>query len=320
MIDIAPTLYEILGVEAPTHFRGIPQIPIHGTSMVYSFDSPDMPTRKETQHFELLGDRAIWHHGWKAVAHHPKGGDFEADRWELYHLDSDFAELDDLAAAEPGRLRKLVDLWWTEAGKYDVLPLDDRDWERAAVRLRMNKTTRYEYHSGMARIDRLSAPDISDRGYRLVAEFDTAEAGTQGVILSWGSRFAGFVLYITGGTLCYDYVYSESVHYMIRAPFRPSSHEKVRVELLFDRTAEKAGRATLMIGGCAVGAVEIPATWPTHGTTAGLNCGQDLGAPVVDAYERPFRFTGGSLRVVIELGEAGAADPAQPYRTVLQEQ
>ncbi len=98
VVDIAPTLYELVAVEAPTQYRGAPQMPLHGTSMAYTFEA-DVPTRKEIQHFEMLGDRAIWHRGWKAVARHPKGTDFDADQWELYHLDDDFAELNDLAAA-----------------------------------------------------------------------------------------------------------------------------------------------------------------------------------------------------------------------------
>ena len=142
--------------------------------MAYTFEA-DVPTRKELQHFEMLGDRAIWHRGWKAVARHPKGTDFDADQWELYHLDDDFAELKDLAAAEPDRLRKMIELWWSEAGKYGVLPLDDRDWERGAERLRMNPKTRYEYLGDMARIDRLSAPDISDRSYVVTANFEGDE-------------------------------------------------------------------------------------------------------------------------------------------------
>ena len=318
VIDVAPTLYEVLGIEAPTQYQGAPQLPIHGISMAYTFNS-DAPTRKDMQHFELLGDRAIWYRGWKAVARHPKGTDFEADQWELYHLDDDFAEIDDLAAQQPDKLREMVELWWSEAGKYNVLPLDDRDWERAAERLRMNQQTRYEFVADMARIDRLSAPDISDRSYVVAAEFEQTTPGASGVLLAWGSRFAGFVLYIKDCELCYEYVYSESLAHKLRAPFRRQAG-KARVELRFDHAADRSARASLWIDGQAAGAVEIPRTWPTHGTTAGLNCGQDAGAPVSDAYERPFRFTGRSLRVTVELdGRLNDAAKAA-YQTVLREQ
>jgi arylsulfatase A-like enzyme len=316
--DLAPTLYEVLGIEVPTEYQGVPQLPIHGVSMAYTFDS-NVPTRKDMQHFELLGDRAIWYRGWKAVARHPKGTDFEADQWELYHLDGDFAEIDDLAAQQPDKLREMVELWWSEAGKYNVLPLDDRDWERAAERLRMNRQTRYEFLANMERVDRLSAPDISDRSYVVTAEFEQTTPSASGVLLAWGSRFAGFVLYIKDGELCYEYVYSESLAHKLRAPFRRQAG-KSRVELRFDHAAEGGARASLWIDGQSAGAVAIPRTWPTHGTTAGLNCGQDAGAPVSDAYERPFRFTGRSLRVTVELdGRLNDAAKAA-YRTVLREQ
>ena len=213
----------------------------------------------------------------------------------------------------------MVELWWSEAGKYNVLPLDDRDWERAAERLRMNQQTRYEFVADMARIDRLSAPDISDRSYVVAAEFEQTTPGASGVLLAWGSRFAGFVLYIKDCELCYEYVYSESLAHKLRAPFRRQAGQ-TRVELRFDHAADRSARASLWIDGQAAGAVEIPRTWPTHGTTAGLNCGQDAGAPVSDAYERPFRFTGRSLRVTVELdGRLNDAAKAA-YQTVLREQ
>ena len=317
VIDIAPMLYEILGVEMPTHYCGTPQMPLHGISLAYTFES-DVPTRKEIQHFELIGDRAIWERGWKAVARHPKGADFDADQWELYHLDRDFAELNDLSAEQPDRLRRLVDLWWSEAGKYGVLPLDDRNWERAADRLKMNPKTRYEYLGNMARIDRLSAPDISDRSYVVTATFDSYE-DTKGVILAWGSLFAGFVIYVDDGQLCYEYVYSESLKHTMSVAF-PQRAGKRTIQLAFERTATHAGRASLTVDGAAADAVDIPRTWPTHGTTAGLSCGQDAGTLVSDAYERPFPFTGRCLRVTIELESDLNRNSCGVYRAVLKEQ
>jgi len=315
--DIATTLYEILELEAPTQYCGTPQMLLHGTSMAYSFDS-DEPTRKEVQHFELIGDRAIWKHGWKAVTQHPKGTDFDADQWELYHLDEDFAELNDLAAEQPERLRKLVELWWSEAGKHGVLPLDDRDWERAAERLKMNPITRYEYYAGMARVDRMSAPDISDRSYLVTATFD-ADENTQGVILAWGSLFGGFVIYIKDAQLCYEYVYSESLKHTLAAAL-PQQVGRRTIQLKFERTGRQGGQASLIVDGITAAPIDIPRTWPTHGTTAGLNCGQDAGAPVSDAYDRPFPFTGRSLRVTIELESKLTDDRSEAYGTVLKEQ
>ena len=319
VIDLAPTLYDLLGISVPTQYQGLPQLPIHGVGMSYTFDQANVPTRRQTQYFEILGDRAVWHQGWKAVARHPKGSDFDSDRWELYHLDEDFSELNDLATVHPEKLRKLVDLWWVEAGKYGVLPLDDRDWERAADRLAMNPKTRYEYSAGMARIDRLSAPDITDRSYRIIACFDNGPTSCEGVILAWGSRFAGFSLYVRDNRINYEYIYSEAVRHAMQAPL-PTSAGRLEIELEFNRTARNSGRAVLKVAGREVGSIEVPKTWPTHGTTAGLNCGQDMGCPVSRNYQAPFRFTGMNLDVVIELDSDGTRDPEGRYQSALKEQ
>ena len=117
---------EELGIDAPDEYRGVAQLPIHGTSLAYTFDNPAAPTTRESQYYEIHGNRGIWHRGWKAVTVHFLGSEFAADRWELYNLDEDFSEHDDLASAHPEKLTELVSLWWAEAGRYGVLPLEDR--------------------------------------------------------------------------------------------------------------------------------------------------------------------------------------------------
>ena len=318
-IDVAPTLYELIGVEAPKQFHDVPQLPIHGISFAYTFAEPQAATRKRSQYFEILGDRGIWHEGWKAVARHPKGSSFDDDRWELYHLDQDFAELRDLSDRHPEKLRELVERWWTNAREYGVLPLDDRDWERAALRLAMNPRSRYRYYAGMARADRLSAPDITDRSYRIVARFDAGPGTTEGVVLAWGSRFGGIGLYVKNGRICYRYVFSQDLAYSLDGsmPEVAGSHE-IRVD--FERRGNHAGRVSLAIDGVEAGRVEIPKTWPTHGVTAGLNCGMDAGSPVCDDYVAPFAFTGANLDVVIELASDGERDPKGRYQAALKEQ
>ncbi len=319
VVDIAPTVYDILNVSAPEEFEGVPQLPIHGTALTYTFEAPEAPTRKQTQIFELLGDRAIWSHGWKAVAHHTKGDDFERDTWELYKLDEDFAEINDLAAAEPGKLKELLDLWWRQAKDFNVLPLDDRDWERAAERLKMMPTLAYEFHGGMSRIDRLTSPDITDRSYRITATFEVSDEAPQGVVLAWGSHFGGFVLYLKDGQAFYEYVYSESVTHTIRADWQPPAG-KAQLDLVVTRTGKNAIRASLSANGRELGSVAIPKTWPTHGTTAGLNCGLDAGAPVSYAYKAPFPFTGRDLRVAVRLANDSESEQGAVYKTVLMEQ
>lgn len=318
VIDVAPTLFEIIGITAPEQLKGQPQQPIHGASMAYSFKLPNAPTPKKTQLFELLGDRAIWHEGWKAVARHPKGRDFSLDQWELYHLDADYSECRDLSATQPDKLKQMVDLWWQEAKKYQVLPLDDRDWERAAERLKSSPVTHYEFFQDMARIDRLAAPDITDRSYRVLATFDDPAATAEGVILSWGSRFGGFVLYIKDRTLHYEYVFSEATTHRAQLPM-PKQGGLTQLTLSVQRSGNNAGVAHLSLGQQSA-RVELPRTWPTHGTTAGVNCGLDAGAPVSDAYTMPFAFSGKNLRVIMDLQINGEREQGAAYNQALKEQ
>lgn len=319
VIDVVPTVLEILGIEAPTVYRGVPQMPVDGVSLAYTPDAPDAPTRKVTQHYEMLGDRALWHRGWKAVARHDKGADFDADRWELYHLDQDFSECVDLAAKHPERLRELVDRWWAEAAANQVLPLDDREYERLAESVRARARTRYVYYPGMARIDRLSAPEVTDRSWSIDAEVEIPPGGAEGVILAAGTRFAGYVLYVKDGRAVYEYVYSQSIRHVIRseAPL-PAGRTTLRYE--FTRTGSRRGRGTLSVDGTPVGTTEIPKTWPIHATTGGVYCGRDGGAPVSDAYTCPFTFTGTIHRLVVELASDGHAGVEGRARHALEEE
>jgi arylsulfatase len=316
VIDVVPTVLELAGATAPAVHEGVPQLPVHGVGMAYTFNAPAAPTTRRVQHYELLGDRALWCDGWKVVARHDRGTDFDADRWELYHVDEDFSECRDLAAVEPRKLRELVDRWWAEAGAFDVLPLDDREYERVAANAEARARTRYVYYPGMARIDRLSAPYVTDRSWSLAAEVEMPAGGADGVLLASGSRFAGYVLYVKDGRPVFEYVYSPAERHMVQsAEAAPAGPSVLRWE--FQRTGPRRGRGTLSIDGRPVGSIDIPKTWPVHGTTAGLTCGHDAGAAVSDAYTPPFPFSGTLRRVVVEVGADGVPDPAGASRAAL---
>ena len=123
VIDITPTVLDIVGIEAPSVFEGVCQIPLHGKSIRATFNDADSPNPRDVQYFELWGNRAVWHRGWKAVGIHTPGTDFDADRWELYNVEADFSESVNLAAEYPGKLEELKKLWWEEAAKNGALPL-----------------------------------------------------------------------------------------------------------------------------------------------------------------------------------------------------
>ncbi len=317
--DIVPTVLEAIGIEPPTVYAGVDQMPIHGTSMAYTFDAPDAPPRKQSQYFELLGDRGIWHRGWKAVAKHERGAEFDRDRWELYHLDDDFSECRDLADQQPEKLREMIERWWAEAGQYGVLPLDDREYERVAASVVARARKVSTYYPGMARVDRFSAPNITDRSYTITAEIEIPEGGAEGVLLASGSRFGGYALYVRQGRLVHDYAYSERERATLTAdtplPTGPST-----VRYAFKKTGPRRGTGTLSIDGRSVGSAEVPKTWPTFALTGGLWCGRAGGSPIGEAYEPPFPFSGIIHRVVVELEDDGKPDAVGEYQAALAEE
>lgn len=317
VIDVMPTVLECVGVQAPQVYKGIEQLAMHGQSMRYTFGDSAAPTIKTTQYFELLGDRAVWHQGWKAVAKHAKGADYDTqDRWELYRLDQDFTETRDLAAQHPEKLQAMLDIWWQQADRYGVLPLDDREAERARDFLIATKRSRYEFQPDMARIDRFLVPEISDRDYVIQAELANVSASSEGVVFSWGSRFAGFVLYCQAGELVYEYIYTETQAYRMAVPL---PNGEVNVELRFDRTGSHAGRIGLWVNGEEKASLDLPKTWWTYSTTAGLTCGL-AGVPISEAFKPPFRFQATLKRMVVELGDGPVDDGVGKLWTVFKQQ
>jgi arylsulfatase A-like enzyme len=318
VVDLTPTILDLLGLHAPMTYVGEAQMPIHGTSLAYTFDAPDAPTRKDVQYFEMMGNRAIWHRGWKAVARHTSGTDFDRDQWELYHLDADDAEEHDLAAERPEKLREMVDRWWIEAGKYDVLPLDDRNVGFLRAAGRPGVKTRFVYYPGMARVERQSSPNITNRSYTITADVTIPEAGAEGVLLAAGNRFGGYTLFVKDGRPVYEYNFGD-VRYVIRSESEiPRGRSTYGFE--FAKTGRHQGRRMLRVDGSVVGRGELPQTWPFMALQAGLHCGRDDGSPVSEQYAVPFTFTGTLHRVAVDLADDQQRDVAAEQRAALAEE
>ena len=311
-----PTVLELLGLQAPEVHQGIPQLPIHGTSMAYTLDDAAAPTRKRIQYYEMLGDRGLWCDGWKAVTRHRKGSDFELDRWELYHVEEDFSESRDLAAEHPEKLRELVALWWAEAGRYDVLPLDDRDRERTAASLRATSRARYVYRAGMARVDRLSAPNVANRSYRLHADIVVPAGGAHGVLFAAGGRFGGYALFLDEGRLVHEYNLGGYRRLVLESPsaLAPGPH---RVGFEFRKTGSLEGLGCLVIDGVTVAQMPMGGLWPLLPNATGVHCGRDDGSPVSERYACPNTFTGTLAQVVVELDNDQQIDFLREYHAAL---
>jgi arylsulfatase len=305
LIDVTPTVLDIVGLAQPMTVGGVDQRPFDGVSMRYSFDEPQAPGRRHTQYYEMLGHRAIYHDGWKAVAYHERGTDFELDRWELYHVDEDFSESRDLAKENPALLKALVERWWSEAGKYNVLPLDDRGTIRALDQPRVNRPrTTATYFPEMPSVPRASTLDVRNRSYSIRADVEIPPEGAEGVLLSMGGRFSGFSLFVLQNRLHYAYNFFGLQRYTVASSGTvPAGAVSLRVD--FNRTGNNQGTAVLFIGDREAGQVDVARTVPlTFGLAEGLTIGRDPSTPVTEGYASPFAFTGRIKKVVMTLKEA----------------
>jgi arylsulfatase len=305
-VDIMPTVLDTLRLTLPNEIRGVTQLPLEGVSFAPTLSDATARSEKQTQYFEMLGNRGIWHEGWKAVAYHRPGTSFEDDQWELYHLERDFSEAHDLAGRHPDRLQALQQLWWAEAESHRVLPLDDRILERFLVDKPKPITDRrhFVYYPGV-RIPGEAAASPIDASYRVQAEVDPYQVGQEGVLLAHGDRFSGYVLFVASGHLIHDY--NRAGEHTVLRSTRPIPEGATVLGYVFRRTDRLAGVASLSIDGVAAGRGVLTGTLGVHLNAVGIDVGNDRHGPVSPSYESPFPFAGGLLRVVIDVGDDAAA-------------
>lgn len=305
VIDVTPTILDLAGIKPPKVYNGVPQMPVHGVSMRYSFEDAAAPTRRETQYFEMFTHRAIWHDGWKAVSFHQRGNTYDQDRWELFNLDEDFSECKDLAAHYPDKLQNLVGRWWAEAGRFGVLPLDDRGFPERAVRYQTPGSprlrTRLVLYPGMSRIPSGAAPLMINRSFRITARLAEGTQAPEGVVVSLGDLSGGFTMYVQAGRLCFEYNHEGTPYRIESAPGAVAAGART-LDFAFERTADYAGIGRLSVDGKAVGEGEIPRSARWFISWSALDVGRDSLSRVSDAYADEFAFTPGVLqRVEIEL-------------------
>lgn len=305
--DIVPTILDICGVKMPNTFNGVGQYPISGVSMRYSFNaSPNTPTQKHVQYYAMLGTRAIWKDGWKAVSMHAPltgKGNFDKDEWELYHVDIDRAESKNLAKQNPEKLKELIALWFDEADKNLVLPLDDR----TAVEIlgierpsQEKPRTRYVYYPNTAPVPEGVAVNVRGRSYKIVADVDIKN-NASGVIFAHGSRFGGHSLFIKDNKLYYVYNFlgiKPEQSFVSSSTLTPGKHT-LGFEFTRESTGkngEQVGKGVLYIDGKK--AAEGPMrTQPGKFTLSGdgLCVGFDSGDAVSSQYTTPGTFKGGTI-------------------------
>ena len=301
-IDIAPTVLAAAGIEPPEVVAGVPQMPVHGASLLPTLDDETVLPRRDVQYFEMLGHRAIWAGGWKAVTHHDGGTAFDDDRWELYHLDEDFSECHDRSDAHPDRLQELIDSWWSEAEEHGVLPLDDQaaaQLFRAARRPGLpSGRTHYLYHPPVSHIVADACPTVG-RGWTMTVDLEHPGAAADGALVARGNINSGFVLYLKDGRLHFDYnAFHDHARVSAETELPAGRHF---IELRVDRAADRSAQVTLLVDGAAAAEGDIPLLLRMLSST-GMDLGRSL-APVTEDYAAPFEYRGQIHSLAFELPE-----------------
>ncbi|MBS0204926.1 MAG: arylsulfatase [Planctomycetes bacterium] len=313
VIDITPTILEAVGVEFPVEFDGVAQKPIEGVSMMYTFDDANAKDRRTTQYFEMLGNQGIYHDGWMASAirgapwlGENEPGDLLEMPWELYHIDEDFTQTNDLAKQHPEKLAQMIKLFFAEASKYNVLPLDDRKTERLNVENRPSLTEgrkKFTYPN-LIRLPEGAAPDLKHKNHTITAKVVIPELGAEGMLITQGGRFAGYGLFVRDGKLVYHYNLAGVERYTIESKDRiPPGPVTLKAVYKTDADKPFAGATvTLFANDKKLAEGRVGKSIPNRVTLdETFDIGFDTGTPVADGYDLPFRFTGKLSAVSIEL-------------------
>ena len=283
--------------------------------MVYTLDDAMAPSRHRTQYFEMLGNRAIYSDGWVAAMTPPiapwvstaKPIDINDYAWELYHVTDDYSEAENLADREPKKLHQMQELFWKEAAKYNVLPIDNSRTERFDVSVRPSLTRgreEFTYYPGLVRIPEGAAPDLKNKSYQIQAELEIPKGGAEGMLLTHGGRFSGYGFYVLKGKPVFHYNLAGVAQYEIAGKDKlgPGKH-LIRYDFKYDGGGlGKGGTGTLQVDGKTVAMGRIERTLPFRmSLDETLDCGEDTGTPVSEDYQVPFKFTGHLRNVTIDL-------------------
>ena len=332
VIDIVPTILEATGIKAPDMVNGIKQKPIEGVSMVYTFDkaNANAPSKHVTQYFEMVGNRAIYHDGWIASTTPPaapwllatgKLTDVNDYNWELYNLNEDYSQNDDLAQKNPDKLKEMQALFLTEAAKYQVLPLDNTGFSRLLTHRpsAVAGRTVFTYTGPNENIPVGNAPSILDRDYTITADITVPQGGAEGMIVTLGGRFGGYGLYLLKGKPVFDYNLLDLKHYrweggplgrgLLADALKPGKHTIV-FDFKYDGPGPgKGGEGVFKVDGNEIARKKMDHTIPLlMSIDETFDVGSDTRTAVNDDYKLPFRFTGTIDKLTFNLGPEQLSD------------
>lgn len=347
-IDMVPTVLDCLGIEPPTQIRGVTQSPIQGFSLKSCFDDAGADAAHITQYFEMFGHRSLYHDGWRAVCPWPgtsfteSGRSFgapldhneltrlDAEGWELYDLRADPAETKDLAKTERARLIEMIGMWYAEAGKYNVLPIDSRGTLRLGEprpQIAIGRT-QYVYYPDTQVVPSNAGPRVLNVAHSISVHASVPEGGGEGALFTMGGNDGGFLIYLKDGKLTYGYNYVADQRFKIQssAAVPPGDHV-LSVEFTptgkpdFAKGKGTPAQIKLFVDGEQVGSGELPVTIPLQmGLGAGLVLGRDSGSPVMlaDEYAPPFLFTGTIHKALVDITGEPLEDKEEAIKAYLK--
>ena len=315
LIDVVPTILEAAHLPMPSSVNGIKQKPLAGKSFLASFTDPNFKGR-HSQYFEEFTNRSIYVDGWKANAQHTlpwrqdlAPGNWEKDTWELYNLDKDFSEANDLATKRPDKLAEMKTKFDEAAKKYNIYPFDDRGSARLAIQKPPvpgadTSSQTYTYAAGAVRIAEPAAPPMKNNSWTMTASVNTKGSKTKGVIVGFGGVAAGLTLYLQDGVPIFDYNYFEK-HTIVKSndPL-PEGKSTITVKFAYQGKKGEAGKGaiiTLSVNGKKIAESTMKATVAGRFGIDTFGIGEDSGQPVTHAYKPPFAFTGEIEKVVISI-------------------
>jgi arylsulfatase len=312
VIDVAPTIYESTGIPAPRMVNGIEQRPMEGTSMKYSFENADAPDARTTQYFEMIGNRAIYHEGWFAGTIHKAPWEaaprrpLAEDVWELYNVNEDFSQSNNLAEQNPEKLEELKNKFLEEAVKYNVLPIDDRSIERfdpviAGRPDLMNGRTKLVLYEGATGIPENAFINIKNTSLTITSEVDVP-SNSSGVIVCQGGDFGGWTFYMTGGKPAYTYNYVGLELFTIQSNQNVTAgRHTIKFEFNYEGGRGAGGTGIISLDGKVIGEGKIGKTNSnTFGIDESADVGLDQNTPVFPGYHGKEKFTGKIEKVTIE--------------------
>jgi arylsulfatase len=338
-IDMVPTVLDCLGIEPPAQIRGVTQAPIEGFSLKSSFDDASADALHKTQYFEMFGHRSLYHDGWRAVCpwpgtsfvesglpfgaplNHDKLTELDAKGWELYNLYDDPCETNNLAEKEKARLIEMIGMWYAEAGKYNVMPIDSRGTARLAEQRPQIAPARKQvvFYPGTQVVPQNALPSVLNAQHSVSVHAHVPKGGAEGVLFCMGGNDGGYVFYIKDGKLTYGYNYVADKRFRVEASKAgiPEGDHVFSFECMPTGKPDVAkgkgapAKVKLLIDGKEVGSGDLPVTIPISlGLGGGAVVGVDNGSPVMPAedYEPPFAFTGTVRKALLDVSEDATVD------------